>query len=120
LTLNVDDVVARLHFDLRATLTADLAMLSPYAEAKARAVAHYAALIADAYVAGRIGEDDMARELDEIAEMTRRFTRGLRGLAGATAERVARSALRTVSANLRAALSLSGSPLTPALASRLG
>ncbi len=118
--LHVDDVVARLHFELRESLTADLALLSPYAEAKTRAVAHYAALIAEAYAAGRIGEDDMARELDELADMTRRFARSLRGLAGAAAERVARGALRSLFANLRATLSFDGSPLSPGLAARLG
>jgi hypothetical protein len=118
-TLNVDDVIARLQFDLRETLTADLRLLSPEAEGRARALAEYAALIADAYAAGRIGEEDMARELDAIADMTRRFARGLRGLTGGGAERVARGALRTLFANLRAALSLAGHPLTPALSARL-
>jgi hypothetical protein len=118
MTLDIDDVVGRMNLSLREAIGADLPVLRGYAQAKARAVAQYAKLIADAYAAGQLDDDEMRRELDEIEHMTRRFTRGVKGLAGATAERAARDAVGALFAALRAGLSFAGAPLPAALSRR--
>lgn len=116
MTLDADDVIRRLHLALREVAGADIPLLNRYTEAKARAVAQYAALIADAYASGALGDDDMRREIDEIEHMTRRFTRNLKGFAGVTAERAARAAVGVLIGSLRAGLSFAGRPLPAGIA----
>jgi hypothetical protein len=118
MTLDIDDVVGRMSLALREALGADLPILRGYAQAKARAVAQYAKLIADAYAAGQIDDGEMKRDLDEIEHMTRRFARGFRGVAGATAERAARDAVAALFGALRAGLSFAGAPLPTGLRDR--
>lgn len=115
MTLDIDDVIGRMNLALKEVAGADVPMLSRYGEAKARAVAKYADLIADAYATGALDEADMKRELAEIEHMTRRFTRNLKGLAGVTAERAARAAAGVLLGAMRAGLSYAGSPLPKGL-----
>jgi tetrahydromethanopterin S-methyltransferase subunit F len=115
MTLDIEAVVGRINLALKDVAGADIPVLSRYGEAKARAVAQYADLIADAYAAGALDEHDMKREIDEIEHMTRRFTRNLKGFAGVTAERAAREAVGVVLAAMRAGLSYVGSPLPAGL-----
>jgi hypothetical protein len=119
MTLDIDDVTGRIQLALKEVCGADVPVLGRYAEAKARMVAHYANLIADAYASGALDEADVRRELDEIEHMTRRFTRAMKGFAGVTAERAARAAVGVVFGAMRAGLSLAGSPLPAGLAARL-
>lgn len=118
MTLDAEDVARRLSFALRSAGGAALPAASPAAEAKARAVAQYAALIADAYADGALSDAEMAAEIDEIAHMTRRFARTLRGATGAAVERAAREALRVLFGALRAGLSFAGAPLSEPLSRR--
>lgn len=120
MTFDVDDVARRLAFALRRFTGADLPP-SPggYADAKARAVTQYAALIADAYAAGALTETEMRREIDEIENMTRRYAGTLRGLAGAAAQAAAATAVSVVFGALRAGLSLAGAPLPETLSARM-
>lgn len=120
MTLDIDAVVGRINLALKDIAGADIPVMSRYGEAKARAVAQYADLIADAYAAGALDEHDLRRELDEIEHMTRRFTRNLKGFAGVTAERAAREALGVVLGAMRAGLSYAGSPLPPGLTEQRG
>lgn len=111
MTLDIDDVIGRIHLALREATGADLPLLSRCGEAKARAVAHYADLIAGAYAAGALDDTEMAREIAEIEHMTRRMARTLKGLAGTTTERASRAAVSVVLGAMRASLSFAGSPL---------
>ena len=115
MTIDIEALVGRINLALKDVAGADIPVLSRYAEAKARAVAQYADLIADAYAAGVLSDADLKREIDEIEHMTRRFTRNLKGLAGVTAERAAREAVGAVLASMRAGLSYAGSPLPAGL-----
>jgi hypothetical protein len=120
MTLDIDDVIGRMNLALREIAGADVPLLSRYGEAKARAVAQYADLIADAYASGALDEDDMKRELEEIEYMTRRFTRNLKGFAGVTHERASRAAVLVLFGAMRAGLSFAGSPLPGGLMARYG
>lgn len=119
MTLDIEDVVNRLSFALRGLRAAEMPALGAAAQAKARAVTQYAALIADAYAAGSLSEAEMRRELDEIEHMTRRWAGGMKGVGGAAAEGAVRRALAVLFGALRAGLSFAGAPLTEALARRL-
>ena len=118
MTLDIDDVIGRMNLALKEVAGADVPMLSRYGEAKARAVAQYADLIADAYATGALDEEDMKRELSEIEHMTRRFTRNLKGFAGTTAERASRAAVGVLFSAMRAGLSYVGTPLPAGLTDR--
>lgn len=118
MVLDVDDVVGRMTLALKGVVGADVPVLRGYGAAKARAVAHYADMIARAYAAGALDDEAMTRELAEIEHMTRRVTHSLRGLAGATAERAAREAVAVVFGALRLGLGFVGSPLPAGLAPR--
>ena len=115
MTLDIDDVIGRMTLALKDVAGADLPLPSRYGEAKVRAVTQYADLIADAYAAGALDEDDMRREIEEIENMTRRFTRNLKGFAGVSAERASRAAVGVLLGAMRAGLSFAGSPMPPAL-----
>lgn len=115
MTLDIDDVVTRMGLALKDAAGAELPLVRGYAEAKARAVTHYADLIADAYAKGVLDDAEMQRELQEIEHMTRRFARNLKGVAGVTAERAARAALGVLFGAMRAGLSFAGSPMPAAL-----
>lgn len=119
MTLDIDDIVNRMTLALKGVAGADLPIGRGYAAAKARAVAHYADLIADAYAKGAIDDEQMRAELQEIEHMTRRFTRNMKGLAGVAAERAARETLGVLFAGLRAGLSFAGAPLPVGLTARL-
>jgi hypothetical protein len=119
MTLDADDVCRRLSLTLRTLSGAELPALNPGADAKARAVTHYAAMICDAYAAGALSDEEMRRELDEIEHMTRRFAGGMKGLSGAAVEAAARRALSVLFGALRAGLSFAGAPLSETLARRL-
>ncbi len=119
MTLDIEDVVNRLSFTMRGLRGAELPALGAAADAKARALTQYAALIADAYAAGALTEAEMRRELDEIEHMTRRWAGTMRGVGGAGVEAAARKALGVLFGALRAGLSFAGAPLTEALARRL-
>jgi hypothetical protein len=115
MTLDIDDVVGRLNLALREVAGADIPLLGRYGEAKARAVTQYADLIADAYAAGALDDDELKRELEEIEHMTRRFTRNLKGFAGVASERASRAAVGVLLGAMRAGLSFAGSPIPSGL-----
>lgn len=113
--LDRDGAIGRVKLTLASALGSGAPLYGGYGEAKARAVAAYAGLIAEAYAAGALGEAEMKRELDEIAHMTRRWIGSIRGLPGSVANRAAEMATEALVASIRADLSLAGSPLPRAL-----
>jgi hypothetical protein len=119
MTLDIDDVCRRLSLALRSLSGAELPAVSAAADAKARAVTQYAALIAEAYASGALGEDEMRRELDEIELMTRRFAGAMKGLPGGLVDIAARRALSVIFGALRAGLSFAGAPLSEPLVRRI-
>jgi hypothetical protein len=90
------------------------------AAAKARAVTRYADLIADAYSAGLLDDEEMARELHEIAVMTHRFTTALRGYPPAVTAKAADAATSVIFGAIRGALGFAGSPLPEGLVDGCG
>lgn len=116
MTLDIDDVAARLSLALRRVCGDHLPMTSDAAAADARAVTRYAAMIADAYAAGALDDDEMKRELQEIALRTHRYAGALQGVAGAVADRAGRAAVEVVFGALRSSLSFVGAPLPRGLA----
>jgi hypothetical protein len=117
--LDTDDLRRRLSFALRSLAGADIPAVIAAADAKAFAITRYVALIADAWTEGKLTDDDMRREMDEIERMTRSYAAGLKGVAGGTAELAARRALAVVFGALRAGLSFQGAPLSEPLARRI-
>jgi predicted metallopeptidase len=115
MVLDIDEIVGRVQLALKQVVGADVPVLCGYAAAKARAVARYADLIADAYAAGLLDEEEMARELDEIAHMTRRFTGALRGHPPAVCDHAAEAALAVIFGAIRGALGFAGTPLPQGL-----
>jgi hypothetical protein len=113
--IDLDDTVGRIQLALNDVAGADLPLARGYVAAKARAVAQYADLIADAYAVGLLDDAEMKRELAEIEHMTRRFTGNMRGLAGVTAERAATAAVGVLFAAMRAGLGFAGSPMPEGL-----
>ncbi|TVQ55219.1 MAG: hypothetical protein EA355_10405 [Rhodobacteraceae bacterium] len=118
MVLDIDDVVGRMTLALKSAVGADVPVARGYAATKARAVTHYADLIASAYAAGAIDDEAMKRELAEIEHMTRRFTQNTRGLAGATAEKAAREVVGVLFGAIRLSLGLAGSPMPAGLTER--
>ena len=110
--LEIDDVVGRLQLALKGAIGADVPVLCGYAAAKARAVVRYADLIADAYARGLLDDEEMAREMQDIAQMTRRFTASMRGHAPAMQTRAAEAATQVIHGAMRGALGFAGSPLS--------
>jgi|AACY02.3.fsa_nt_gi hypothetical protein len=113
--LDVDETVGRMQVALNRAVGADLPCVRGYAAAKARAVTHYADLIADAYAAGLLDDDEMKRELQEIEHMTRRYARALKGVASVAAEKAAKAATGVLFGAMRAGLGYAGSPLPAGL-----
>jgi hypothetical protein len=111
MVLDIDDVVGRVQLALKSVIGADVPILCGYAAAKARAVARYADLIADAYVAGLLDDAEMARELEEIGAMTRRFTDALPGHPPAVRAQAAEAALGVLFGAIRGSLGFAGAPL---------
>lgn len=116
MTLDTEDVAARLSLVLRGAVGTGLPITSAAVAARARAVTQYAAMIADAYADGALDDAEMRRELEEIAHMTRRYAGSIQGVAGAVAEQAKRAAVGVVLGALRASLSFSGAPLPQGLA----
>jgi hypothetical protein len=116
MVLDIDEIVGRVQLALKSVVGADVPVLCGYAAAKARAVVRYADLIADAYAAGLLDDEEMGRELDEIAHMTRRFTGSLRGHPPAVSDRAAEAALSVIVGAIRGGLGFAGAPLPPGLA----
>jgi hypothetical protein len=120
MVLDIDDVVGRVQLALKTVIGADVPVLCGYAAAKARAVTRYADLIADAYAAGLLDDDEMARELHEIAVMTHRFTTALRGYPPAVTAKAADAATSVIFGAIRGALGFAGSPLPEGLVDGCG
>lgn len=116
MTLDIEDVATRLNLVLRRAMGGDLPTASADSVAGARAVARYAAMIADAYAAGSLEDEEMRRELREIARMTRIHAGAIHGVAGAVAEQARRAAVDVVLGALRASLGFAGAPLPQGMA----
>jgi len=68
----------------------DLTLLRGYSQAKARAIASFTSLLGQAYAEGRMSEEQMKREMEELERMVLRFVRNIQALATTTIERVLR------------------------------
>jgi len=85
-----DTLTAEIGLVVSGILKTDLALLRGYSRAKARAVASFTLLLGQAYAEGRMPEEQMKREMEELERMVLRFVRNIQALVATTIERVVR------------------------------
>jgi hypothetical protein len=104
---NFDELTAEIGLVVSGILKTDLALLRGYSQAKARSIASFTVLLGEAYAAGRMSDEQLRRETEELERMVVRFVRNIQALATTTIERV----LQGVGALLRRVLAgLTGLP----------
>lgn len=87
--------------------------LPAYSRAKARALAGFTLMTGEAYAAGRLDEDGMRRELDELDRMVIRFVRTITALANTLAEALIGALARLLRRALDRVLGPAGLVLPP-------
>ena len=85
-----DALTAEIGLVVTSIVNTDLALLRGYSTAKARAIASFTMVLGEAYVAGKISEEQLDRETEELERMVTRFVRNIQGLATTTIQRLLR------------------------------
>ena len=87
---NFDTLTAEIGAVVTGILKTDLDLLRGYSQAKARAIASFTLVLGEGYKAGKIAEEQLTREMEELERMVTRFVRNIQGLVATTAERLLR------------------------------
>jgi hypothetical protein len=106
--LDPKEAEGRVALALKRALGPDAPRFGGYGALKARATAHYASLIAEAWAAGALEERELHAELREIEHMTRRWVKEMRGLPGGAVEQAAQAAVAAIIGAVRGSASLAG------------
>ncbi len=88
MTQTIDQLTAEIGIVSARIVRTDIALLSGYSQAKARAIARFTLALGEGYASGSVSDAQLAREKEELERMVVRFVRNLQALATTTIERL--------------------------------